>query len=106
MIAIILGIYSYPSIRTTLTTRSFRLPPVTAADQGLYLSLSQLHKTPDGAFINPYYQIPVAYPISYLKFRLGPMLFGVLDKLLAGRIWWSLFVWNLLLWSSLCAATI
>jgi hypothetical protein len=79
---------------------------VTAADQGLYLSLSQLHKTPDGAFINPYYRIPVAYPISYLKFRLGPMLFGVLNKLLGGRIWWAMFVWNLLLWYSLCAAAI
>jgi hypothetical protein len=34
------------------------------------------------------------------------MLFGVLNKLLAGRIWWAMFVWNLLLWYSLCAAAI
>lgn len=106
LVVVILGIYSYPALRTAITTRSLRLPPVTAADQGLYLSLSQLHKTPAGAFINPYYRIPVAYPISYLKFRLGPMLFGLLDKLLVGRIWWAMFVWNLLLWYSLCAAAI
>jgi hypothetical protein len=106
LVVVILGIYSYPALRSAITTGSFRLPPVTAADQGLYLSLSQLHKTPDGAFINPYYRIPVAYPISYLKFRLGPMLFGLLDKLLAGRIWWAMFAWNLLLWYSLCAAAI
>jgi hypothetical protein len=64
LVVVILGIYSYPALRTAFTTRSLRLPPVTAADQGLYLSLSQLHKTPDGAFINPYHRIPVAYPIS------------------------------------------
>jgi len=106
VVAIILSIYSYPAVRTALTTRSLRLPPVTAPDLGLYLSLSKLEKSSDGATLNPYYHIGVPYPVAYLKFRLGPILFGLLNELFMGRIWWALFVWNLLLWGLLCAAAI
>jgi hypothetical protein len=106
VIAVILGIYSYPALRTAVATRSLRLPAVSAPDLGLYLSLSKLEKDRDGTTLNPYYRIPVPYPVGYLKFRLGPALFGLLNNLLASRIWWSLFVWNLFWWGSLCLSAI
>jgi hypothetical protein len=106
VVAVILAIYSYPAVRTALTTKSLRLPAVSAPDLGLYLSLSQLKKSGDGQILNPYYHIGVPYPISYLKFRLAPSLFGLLDSLFGGRIWWTLFIWNLLCWSMLCLAAI
>lgn len=106
VIAIILVIYSYPAVRTALTTRCLRLPAVSAPDLGLYLSISKLEKSPDGALSNPYYHIRVPYAVSYLKFRSGPALFGLLNRLFEGRIWLTLFVWNLLWWFLLCLAAI
>ena len=106
LLIVVLSVYSYPSIRTALTTRSLRLPAVTGPDQGLYLTLSRLNKTEDGRFVNPYYHITVPYPISLLKFRLGPFLFGLLDRIFAGRIWFTSFAWNLLWWGLLCTGSI
>lgn len=104
--SMILIIYSYPAVRTAVTTESMRLPAVSAPDLGLYLSLSRLHRNTDGAILNPYYHIPVPYPVSYLKFRLAPSLFGLLDSLFGGKIWLALFTWNLLWWSLLCLSAI
>ena len=104
LIVVILGIYSSPALRTALTTRSLRLPSVSAPDLGLYLSITQVPISAGRQILNPYYHIPVPYPVSYLKFRLGPILFGLLNNVLAGRIWLTLFLWNLLCWCFLCVA--
>jgi hypothetical protein len=106
VVAVILCIYSYPALRTALTTKSLRLPAVSAPDLGLYLSISNLEKSSNGVILNPYYRIPVPYSASYLKFRLGPALFGLLNNLFGGRIWLTLFVWNLFWWLLLCLAAI
>jgi hypothetical protein len=106
VVAVILCIYSYPALRTAFTTRSLRLPAVSAPDLGLYLSISKLEKSGDGAILNPYYRIPVPYSASYLKFRWGPTCFGLLNNSFGGRIWLTLFVWNLLWWFLLCMASI
>ena len=106
VVSIILSIYSYPALRSTSVTKSFRLPPVTAPDEGLYLSISQLRETNDRAIVNPYYHVSVSVPVSYLKFRLGPLLFGYLNRLLHQRIWWALFLWNLFCWLFLCLSAI
>ena len=106
VIAAILAIYSYPALRTALTTKCLRLPAVSAPDLGLYLSISKIEKSQDGALVNPYYHTRVPYAVSYLKFRLGPALFGLLNRLCADRIWLSLFAWNLLWWLLLCLAAI
>lgn len=98
----ILAIYSYPAIRTYFATGSSRLPAVSAPDLGLYLTVSHLERTSDGQILNPYYHVPVPYAVSYLKFRLGPWLFGGLDSLFGERIYFSLMVWNLLWWAVLC----
>jgi hypothetical protein len=107
VIAVILSVYSYPALRTAFTTRSTRLPAVSAPDLGLYLSLSKHDKEKGGAIMNPYYHISVpAGSVAYIKFRLGPLLFGLVNDLFVGRIWWALFVWNLLWWLLLCLAGI
>jgi len=106
IIAVILGIYSYPALRTAISAKSLRLPAVSAPDLGLYLSLSKVEKNRNGAILNPFYRIPVPYPVGYLKFRSGPALFGLFNELFAGRLWFSLFAWNLLWWFFLCLAAI
>lgn len=106
VIAVILAIYSYPSLRTAFVTGSFRLPSVAAPDAGLYLSIATLEKDANRAVVNPYYRIGVPYPIAYLKFRLGPFLFGFLNQTLFGRIWLSMFLWNLLWWLFVCVAAL
>jgi hypothetical protein len=99
LITLILAIYSYPTVRTALTTGSTRLPAVSAPDLGLYLSLSRLEDLPHGMVLNPYYHISVpAGGVAYLKFRSGPILFGQVNSLFRGRIWWALLVWNLFWW--------
>jgi hypothetical protein len=107
-IALILGLYSYPALRTASTTGSWRLPAVSAPDLGFYLSLSNLGKDRDGSPLNPYYRIsvPANFNGSFLRFRSGPMLFGWVNKLFAGRMWLALFVWNLFWWAFLCMAAI
>lgn len=105
-VSIILCIYSYPALRSAIATKSLLLPPVTAPDEGLYLSISQLQETGSGAIVNPYYHVVVPAPVSYLKFRLGPVLFGLLNRVLYHRIWWALFLWNLFCWLALCLSAI
>jgi hypothetical protein len=102
---LILCIYSFPALRVALTTRSLRLPAITAPDLGLYLSISNLEKSGEGAIWNSYYHIDVPYPVSYLKFRFGPACFGLLNNLFGNRIGIALFIWNLLWWFLLCMAS-
>ena len=106
VVCIILSIYSYPALRSTIATKSLLLPPVTAPDEGLYLSISQLRETNNSAIVNPYYHVAVPVPVSYLKFRLGPILFGLLNRVLHYRIWWALFAWNLFCSLGLCLSAI
>src|SRR5262245_45255265 len=76
VMAVILSIYSYPALRAGIATKTLRLPPVTAPDEGLYLSISDIQRDSAGRLVNPYYHLVVPSPVSYLKFRLGPSLFG------------------------------
>jgi hypothetical protein len=43
---------------------------------------------------------------AYLKFRVGPALFSGWNKLLAGRMWLAMFLWNLFWWGLLCVAAL
>ena len=96
----ILAIYSYPALRTRAIRQSEELPVVSAPDLGLYLSLSTLQAPRPGVVLNPYYHVEVpATSAGFLKFRLGPILFGWLTRALSGNMWRSLFVWNLIWWS-------
>lgn len=107
VIVMILAIYSYPAVRTALTTRSLRMPAVSAPDLGLYLSLSKLQSNADGTIVNSFYRISVpASSVGYLKFRTGPILFGYLNHLFQSRLGFSLFVWNLLWWMFLSLSAI
>lgn len=107
LIAVILCVYSYPALRTAFATKSLRVPAVSAPDLGLYLTLSQLEENRDGSIVNPYYRIDVpAGSVGLIKFRSGPMLFGLLNRLLQGRIWAALLLWNLAWWLFLCLAAL
>jgi len=100
----VLTVYSYSTLRTPHTKA---LPVITAPDLGLYLSLSVLEKPRPGVVVNPYYPIEVpAAGAGFLKFRLGPILFGWLTRLLSGDLWQSLLVWNLIWWCMACVAAI
>jgi hypothetical protein len=106
-IVFVLAVYSYPTLRTRSVTRSDRLPAITAPDLGLYLSLSTLDQPRPGVVLNPYYHVDVpASGAGFLKFRLGPALFGRLTRLMSGRMWFSLVVWNLFWWALACMAAI
>ncbi len=106
VILLILGIYSYPAIKTTAATGSRILPPVSAPDLSLYLNISQIKATPAGA-LDPYYGVPVPLTrLGYLKFRLAFLLFGQLSTILHGDLWWTLFLWNLFWWGLLCILAI
>lgn len=106
-ILVILAVHSYPALRTASITGSRRLPAVSAPDLGLYLSLSRIERDGAGTDLNPYYQVGVpGNSLGFLKFRLGPILFGLLTNLFAGRLWTALFVWNLFWWTCLCLAAI
>ena len=105
--AAILSIYSYPALRTAHATGSRRLPSVSAEDLGLYLSLSRIEKDAGGTPIEPYYGLRApANAAGFFKFRLGPILFGILTDLFGGRMWPALFVWNIFWWGFLCLSAI
>jgi hypothetical protein len=104
---VILIIYSYPALRTAANFGTTGLPPEFAPDLSLYLNLSGLKTTSPGHVLNPYYLVPVpSNGTAYLKFRLGVDLFGGWVKLLGGRIWHAMFLWNLFWWGLLCAAAL
>ncbi len=106
VVTIVLAIYSYPVLRTAAKTGSLHLPAVSAPDLGVYLSISKLEHSSDGSILNPYYHVSVPNAVSYLKFRSGPLLFGLLNRGIGGRLWFGLFVWNVLWWLFLCLSVI
>jgi len=106
-VLVVLAVYSYPALRTASISGLRRLPAVSAPDLGLYLSLSRIEHDSTGAELNPYYRVSVpGNSLGFLKFRLGPILFGLLTNLSAGRLWTALFAWNVFWWSCLCLAAI
>ncbi|MGC2060977.1 MAG: hypothetical protein WA653_22140 [Candidatus Sulfotelmatobacter sp.] len=106
-IAFILGIYSFPALKTRAELGSAILPPIFAGDLSMYLNLANLKTLPPGQILNPYYLVPVpSNGTAYLKFRLGSSLFGAWDKMLGESIWLAMFTWNLFWWASLCVAAI
>ena len=95
-VALILFIYSYPALKARADFGPASLPPIFAPDLSLYLNLSSVKTISPGIVLNPYYLVPVpANGTAYLKFRLGAVLFNSWNKLLAGRMWLAMFLWNL-----------
>jgi hypothetical protein len=103
-VVLVLFIYSYPALKTRADFGPASLPPMFAPDLSLYLNLSSLRPVSPGQVLNPYYLVPVpSNGTAYLKFRMGAALFGSWSKLLAGRMWLAMFLWNLCWWALLCA---
>ena len=106
-IVLILGIYSYPSLRTRAALGPTVLPQMFAPDLTLYLNLGSIKALNQTEVLNPYYPVPVANNgTAYLKFRLAAVLFNRLDELLGGRTWHALFIWNLFWWGALCIVAV
>lgn len=102
-IALVLTIYSYPTLKTSAATGSRVLPPVTSPDTSLYLNISTMKTAGSGEIVDPYYGIPAPTPqMGYLKFRTAFVLFAGLNRLMRGNTWWALLVWNNLWWALLC----
>lgn len=107
LILLVLGIYSYPAIKTSAATGSRVLPPASAPDLSLYMNISQIRNISSTEVLDPYYGVaaPVAR-LGYLKFRLPFQLFGGLSTALHGNLWWTLLLWNLFWWCLLCLVAI
>jgi hypothetical protein len=106
-VVLVLLIYSYPALRARTDFGAASLPPIFAPDLSLYLNLSNVRTVGPGQVLNPYYLVPVpANGTAYLKFRLGPSLFRGWNKLMAGRMWLAMFLWNLFWWGLLCGVAL
>ena len=104
---LVLGIYSYPAIRTTLATRSRALPPISAPDLTLYLNISRIHESNSGQIIDPYYGVAIPrVRLGYLKFRTSFLFFRALNQFLHNDLWLTVLVWNLFWWGLLCAVAL
>jgi len=102
-IALILGIYCYPALKTTASTGSRALPPMSAPDPSLYLNISTIQTNGNGQLMDPFYGVPLPEArLGYLKFRSAFRLFGAFNTLLHGNLWWALLLWNMFWWGSLC----
>ena len=99
---LILGIYCYPAIRTTAVTGSRALPPILAPDLTLYLNISGIHESGPTQVLDPYYGVIIPKArIGYLKFRFTFLCFRLLNEILRGNLWSTVFVWNLIWWGLL-----
>jgi hypothetical protein len=106
-IIFVLLIYCYPSLRARSELQATTLPPMFSADLSLYLNLSDSPATTSSQFLNPYYLVRVPYNGSgYLQFNVAPTLFAKLRTVLGGRLWLSVFLWNVLWWSFLSTVTV
>ena len=106
-VIIVLAIYSYPSLRARAHFGPSPLPPEFAPDLSLYLNLGSVQTVQAGQVLNPYYLVPVpAQGTAYLKIRFGPALFSNWSRLLGGRMWLAMFLWNLFWCALLCAITL
>lgn len=106
-IVLILGIYSYPSLRARTELGASILPPIFAPDLTLYLNLGNAKAAAVSQAVNPYYLVPVPNNgTGYLKFGVGPALFSKLDELLRGQTWLALLIWNLFWWGLLSVVAV
>jgi hypothetical protein len=95
MAVLVLGIYSYPALKTSMSTGNRMLPAMTAPDVSLYLNISNIGPALSGQAVEPYYGMPVPVArMGYLKFRTAFRLFHSLSGFLHGDLWWSLLLWN------------
>lgn len=103
MVLVVLGIYAYPTLRTSESIGSSILPPIFGPDLSLYLNISTAQTNQAGHVIDPYYgvNVPVAR-MGYLKFGVAFRLFRELNSLLSGNLWWAVLLWNLFWWGMLC----
>ena len=103
MVLVVLGIYAYPTLRTSESIGPGILPPIFGPDLSLYLNISTALANQAGQVIEPYYgvNVPVAR-MGYLKFGEAFRLFRDLNSLLSGNLWWAVLLWNLLWWGMLC----
>ena len=104
---LVLGVYGYPAIRTTLATRSRALPPISAPDLTLYLNISSIHESNSGQIIDPYYGVAIPrVRLGYLKFRTSFLFFRALNQFLNNDLWLTVLLWNLIWWGLLCAVAL
>lgn len=107
VVVFILLVYCYPSLKTRSEVGASPLPSIFAPDLTLYLNLAAVKSVGGGQVLNPYYMVPVpANGTAYLKIRLAPALFSTWTRLLGGRTWLSMFIWNLFWWGLLCVITL
>jgi hypothetical protein len=106
-VILVLSIYLYPSLRARAEFGPTVIPQIFAPDLTLYLNLSNVKMLNQNEVTNPYYRIPVpSRATSYLKFRLGAILFSELNGLLGGRTWTTMLIWNAFWWGALALVTL
>jgi hypothetical protein len=106
-IALVLALYSYPSLRSRAELGSTLLPPIFAPDLSLYLNLGNVKTIGEHQVLNPYYHVALpSNGTGLLAFGFAARLFSRFGRLLDGHTWFALLIWNLFWWGLLCVVAL
>jgi hypothetical protein len=100
---LVLGVYSFPYLATSVELKSEEVPFSFAADLSLYLNLSKMGVS----HVNPYFGTPLqSGEIGYMTFDTPFKLLAIAVKIAGNNLWWAIFIWNVFWWTTMCVGAL
>ncbi len=98
VLVVVVGVYSFPYLATTVALKSKLVPFSFAADLPLYLNLSKI----GSSNLNPYFgTILRSGEVGYTTFDMAFKLLSFVTKIVGNDLWWAVLVWNLFWWTTM-----
>jgi hypothetical protein len=102
MVVVILSVYVFPYLATTIALKSDSVPFSFAPDLSFYLNLSVRGRSN----VNAYFGTPAHSALGYSTFDLAFRPFALLIRLVHNNLWTATLIWNLFWWTLTCVGAI
>ena len=103
IVPLMLSLYSFPYLATTVALKSKQVPFSFAADLSFYLNLSNI----GSSNLNPYFGTTIqSSGMGHLTFDLAFKTMGLLSKLVNHDLWSAVLLWNLFWWTAICVGAL
>jgi len=98
IVFVVVSVYSFPYLATTVALKSKQVPFSFAADLSFYLNLSKI----GSSNVNPYFgTILRSGEVGYTTFDMAFKLLSFVAKIVGNDLWWAVLIWNLFWWTAM-----
>ncbi len=103
IVLVVLTVYSFPYLATSVELKSQQVPFSFAPDLSLYLNLSAL----GSSHVNPYFGTPFqSGGIGYMTFDTPFKLLAIFVKVVGNNLWRAILIWNVFCWTAICVGAL